>query len=165
MFSPSRRIVAGLNRLSEVLCVLLLAVLVVISGLQVFFRYVLQEPLIWSEEAARYLLIWLSFAAGGLVLRDNGHPRIEAISALVTPRMQALIDLVLQALIAIFLAVFIWVSWGLALRYIQFTSLGTGISQAVPRFALPVGGLLLLINLGPLVAANIGRVRGDDVRP
>lgn len=154
MSSIVRRTIDGINQLTAILCVGMLALLVAISALQVFFRYILLEPIIWSEEAARYLMIWLSFAAGGLVLSSDGHPRIEVLSSILPRRVQALIDLALQVLILVFLVVFIYVAADLAKRYLAFTSLGTGLSQSVPRYALPVGGILMIINLLPKMRAN-----------
>ena len=155
MSSTARRVIDSINQLTAFFCVGLLTVLVSVSVLQVFFRYILQEPLIWSEEAARYLLIWLSFAAGGMVLSSDGHPRIEVLPSMLPRRVQALIDLAIQALILIFLVVFVYVTTDLAQRYLAFTSLGTGLSQAVPRYALPVGGALMLVNLLPKMQASL----------
>lgn len=154
MSSTFRRAIDGINQLTAVICVSLLTALIVISALQVFFRYILEEPMIWSEEAARYLLIWLSFAAGGLVMSSDGHPRVEVLSSILSKRVQALIDLAVQALIFFFLVVFVYVSADLAQRYIAFNSLGTGLSQSVPRYALPVGGFLMMINLLPRMGAT-----------
>lgn len=149
------RVIDGINRFTAILCVGLLAVLVSVSALQVFFRYIVQEPLIWSEEAARYLLIWIAFAASGLVLNSDGHPRIEVLPSILPQRAQAAIDLAIQALILFFLVVFTYIAIDLAQRYVAFTSLGTGLSQAVPRYALPVGGALMLINLLPKMRASL----------
>ncbi|MBW3097191.1 TRAP transporter small permease [Pseudohoeflea coraliihabitans] len=154
--------VASVNKATAILSVVMLSVLVAVSALQVFFRYVLLEPLIWSEEVARYLLVWLSFAAGGLVLSTEGHPRIEAISETLPPRIRAVNECILQFLVAAFLVVFIWVSTGLAGRYIGFISLGSGISQSIPRFALPVGGFLMLVNLFPKLMMSLSRLRHLD---
>lgn len=155
MSSIARRLIDGVNWFTAVLCVGVMVVLIGVSALQVFFRYILQEPLIWSEEAARYLLIWLSFAAGGLVLSSDSHPRIEVLSSILSRRAQAAVDLAMQALMLFFLVVFTYVAAGLAQRYIGFASLGTGLSQAMPRYALPVGGALMLLNLLPKIRANL----------
>lgn len=132
----------------------LLLALVVTALLQVTFRYVLLEPLIWSEEAARYLLIWLSFTAGGVALRDGLHPRISYFSDRFPARWRHSLNVFLVIAIAAFLVAFIWISADVAMRYAGFASLGTGISQAVPRFALPTGSVLLLINVGALLLDN-----------
>jgi TRAP-type C4-dicarboxylate transport system permease small subunit len=44
--------------------------------LQVVFRYVLRQPLFWSEELPRYLLIWMSFLAAALAQKTEAHINI-----------------------------------------------------------------------------------------
>jgi len=40
---------------------------------QVFARYVLQAPTIWSEELARFLLVWVTMLGSAYVLEHGGH--------------------------------------------------------------------------------------------
>jgi hypothetical protein len=52
------RLNAGLHRATCAASVALLAAIFAIMVLQIAFRYVLNAPLVWTEEAARYLYIW-----------------------------------------------------------------------------------------------------------
>ena len=45
----------------------------VVVFLQVVYRYVLTQPLHWSEELARYLFVWLSILGATLGLQKRGH--------------------------------------------------------------------------------------------
>ena len=40
---------------------LVMTVMLVVVTLQVWYRFVLNDPLAWSEELARYLFVWSSF--------------------------------------------------------------------------------------------------------
>ena len=51
----------------------LLILLVVITSAQVVMRYAFNSPLIWSEELARWLLIWLTFTGSALALKHRQH--------------------------------------------------------------------------------------------
>lgn len=53
----------------------------VLSG--VVFRYVLNNPLYWTEEAARLLLIWLSFAGAALAFQRNQHLSMDVLMRLI----------------------------------------------------------------------------------
>ena len=64
------RVVAGIE--ASVIAVLV-AVLTAITFAQVATRYVLGDPLIWSEEAARYLFVWVSMIGAALAIREGGH--------------------------------------------------------------------------------------------
>ena len=49
----------------------LLAGIVIIMGVQVFFRYVLNDSIIWAEEMSRYFLIWITFLVLGIGLLNS----------------------------------------------------------------------------------------------
>jgi TRAP-type C4-dicarboxylate transport system permease small subunit len=60
-------------RLETVAVILLVALLTAVTFAQVVTRYLLGDPLIWSEEAARYLFVWVSMIGAALALREGGH--------------------------------------------------------------------------------------------
>ena len=53
--------------------------------LQFFTRYVLNDSLAWTEEIARYALMWVVFIGGGMVTRRNSHIAVELLSNLMRP--------------------------------------------------------------------------------
>ena len=73
-----------LNRLlARVLELSLAAALVVMSVtvvLQVYFRYVAQAPLPWSEELSRYLLVFLTFAGGRAGVLPGGARELRPLA-------------------------------------------------------------------------------------
>jgi TRAP-type C4-dicarboxylate transport system permease small subunit len=75
--SRLRAIAIGLDRLvagmEAGIIVVLVCLLTAITFAQVAARYVLGDPLIWSEEAARYLFVWVSMIGAALALREGGH--------------------------------------------------------------------------------------------
>ena len=71
--APLARLTAALDRYVCWVCVGLLAVIFVIMVLQVTCRYVLGSPLVWSEELARYLYIWVCFLGAPVALRRGNH--------------------------------------------------------------------------------------------
>lgn len=46
---------------------------------QVVWRYALDSPLIWSEEAARYLFVWVAMVGAGLAMQQGGHYALHAL--------------------------------------------------------------------------------------
>ncbi len=58
--------------------ILVLAIAVIVAA-GVFYRYVLNDSLSWSEELAKYALLWLVFLGSPIALRLGGHPNIEIV--------------------------------------------------------------------------------------
>lgn len=53
--------------------------------LQFFTRYVLNDSLAWTEEIARYALMWVVFIGAAMVTRRNSHIAVELLSNLMPP--------------------------------------------------------------------------------
>src|SRR5512146_2969022 len=53
--------------------------------LQFFTRYVLNDSLAWTEEIARYALMWVVFIGGAMVTRRNSHIPVELLSNVMKP--------------------------------------------------------------------------------
>jgi len=53
--------------------------------LQFFTRYVLNDSLSWTEEIARYGLMWVVFIGGAMVTRRNSHIAVELLSNVMKP--------------------------------------------------------------------------------
>lgn len=55
--------------------------------LQFFTRYVLNDSLAWTEEIARYGLMWVTFIGGIMVTRRNSHIAVELLSNVMGPSL------------------------------------------------------------------------------
>jgi TRAP-type C4-dicarboxylate transport system permease small subunit len=74
-----RGFLLGLELLIEHAATLLFILFFIAVLLQVFYRYVLSQPLTWSEEAARYLNIWAVLLAAALAVKRSEHLRVDLI--------------------------------------------------------------------------------------
>ena len=66
-------------------CAYLMLILVFTLGLQVFFRYVLNASLTWSEELSRFAFIWSIYLGASLAVKKEQHVRVTA-QYLVLPK-------------------------------------------------------------------------------
>jgi len=85
--------------------------------LQFFTRYVLNNSLSWTEEIARYGLIWVVFIGGAMVTRRKKHIAVELIANVMQPgplraALLAFVDIFTLA----FLALLAWISWTITER-------------------------------------------------
>src|SRR5437667_1455977 len=74
--------------------------------LQFFTRYVLNDSLSWTEEIARYGLMWVVFIGGATVTRRNTHIAVELLANVMKPgplrsALLAFVDVVKLAFIAL----------------------------------------------------------------
>ena len=74
--------------IEKVICVTLLALMSIIIVVQVFFRYVLQNSLQWSEEIARYMFIWLIYIGISYGVKMDKHIAVDAVYSFLPKKAQ-----------------------------------------------------------------------------
>ncbi|EWY41043.1 C4-dicarboxylate ABC transporter [Skermanella stibiiresistens SB22] len=68
--------------------ILLVTAMVSATLAQVFWRYVFNDPLIWSEELARYLFVWIAYLSAWLTWRHRAHIALDAVTYLRSPVLE-----------------------------------------------------------------------------
>ncbi len=129
--------------LEATLCLLLIA-MVSVTFAQVVFRYVLQTSLSWSEELARFLLIWLASLGAAYGFKTRSHFALRFAVQRLEPATQRQVATFVILLVTTFLAVFCWQALRFTIEVLGMTAPATGLSMAVPYSAAFVGGLLML---------------------
>ena len=154
-----------MDRLINWFLALLMAAMVVIISAQVWYRFVLNDPLSWSEEAGRYLFVWISFIGAAAGVRYQVHLGIDLMDKLLPPKAYRWVVVLVNLIIQIFLLMIIY--WGFKiLGVIQFQeSASMHISMRYPYMAVPVGSIFMFINsVRVMVAALQNRTLDREVR-
>jgi TRAP-type C4-dicarboxylate transport system permease small subunit len=73
--------------------------------LNVFTRYVLRSPILASIELSRIFFVWACFLAAGITFYKGEHIVISFVADLFPPRIKKIINLTVQFLMMLFLAV------------------------------------------------------------
>jgi TRAP-type C4-dicarboxylate transport system permease small subunit len=114
---------------------------------QVFTRFVLQAPSAYTEELARYLLIWLSLLGGAYAAGKRMHLAIDLFTARLEGRRKERSDLLIHACVFLF-ALGAMVIGGARLVYISFAlqqiSAALRISLGYVYLVVPISGLLIM---------------------
>ncbi len=111
---------------------------------QIGFRYFLGDPLVWSDELARYLFVWASFLGWIVAARRRSHLSIDMASARLSPRGQAALRIVGSLAGTTFAAVLVFYGWRIMQRNLDvdtttlFFSMGV-VYAIVPLAAFAVG--------------------------
>ena len=116
-------------------------------ALQVFFRYVLERPLSWSEEVSVYLFIWSSFLAAAVLVGKNDHFSIPIFVAMLPSRAQRVIDLIGVLLCLTFSLIVVLKSSAWSYRMLPFFTPILQLSQGAVYAVLPFCGLYMVIHL------------------
>ncbi len=104
-------LILRLRKSLEYLAALALCVLILVTVLDVFGRYVLNSPLPGAFELVRALMAFVTFAALPLVSARNEHLRAGILDHLISPRVHALREPVVQLISVVVLAGIAWRLW------------------------------------------------------
>jgi tripartite ATP-independent transporter DctM subunit len=161
--SPRRRSVAAsgealLGMLVEIPAALLVVAEIVILFAGVVWRYVLHDPLIWSDELASILFLWLAMLGAAVAFRRAEHMRMTAIVASASPTMRAYLDVVATCAALAFLLLIVWPAYDYAYEESYITTPALQISNIWRAAALPVGTCLMAL-FALLRLARTGDVR------
>lgn len=127
--------------------VILMAAMVLNVLWQVGSRFILRSPSSFTDELARYLLIWVSLLGASYVTGKRMHLAIDLLPASLEGKKQRNLHVLIHILVALF-ALFGMVWGGINLVYITLTLRQTSAALNVPLgyvyMVLPLSGLLII---------------------
>ncbi len=129
--------------LEAAVCTILVA-LVAVTFSQVVFRYVLQASLSWSEELARFLLMWLAALSAAYAMKTGAHFALRFVVDRAPPAARRWIGAAVAAATAVFLAVFASQSLLFAIEVRGMEAPATRMSMAIPYSSAFAGSTLTL---------------------
>lgn len=110
---------------------------------QVFYRYVLNSSLIWSEELVRYGLLWGVMLGAALASDRNAHVALDPLRDMVSVRTYRAIAWIAGLLILIFCVIVAWYGWEYLYRLRLMRSPASQIPMMYVYAAIPVGCVLI----------------------
>ena len=159
-----RRWLTRLADLCEGASAIALGAVIVLNAIAVFQRYVLVDPIGWSEELMRFSLAWLTYLAVGPCLFRNEHMAMETLDAIRNEAARRMLLRFNLAVTALFAGTILWFAIPLLQRnWRQFTPV-LEIRTFWPYLSVALGcALLLVFALAMLVLSFSGRAhRADD---
>lgn len=144
MIEKFDRAFVALNRW---LLIAIFTAMALIVFVNVALRYLTSASILWSEEVARFLMIWLTFLGCGLALRYGGHLAVDSLQDALPLRPARILRILI--LLSVFAFALLLVCLGIA--YMQRTWLQTtpvtGIPVGFVYGAVPLGFLFLIVHL------------------
>jgi TRAP-type C4-dicarboxylate transport system permease small subunit len=129
--------------LEVVLCGLIATMATIIMG-QVVARYIFEAPLSWSEELARFLLMWLSMLSAAYAFKLKAHFALIFVVQNVPVKLRRLLQLLVFLAASGFLGLFVVMSVIFVRGVEGHIAPALRIPMEIPYSASIVGGLLML---------------------
>ncbi|MEP9368893.1 TRAP transporter large permease subunit [Xanthobacter sp. VNH20] len=135
----------GLRGIVEVAVALLVVAEVAILFAGVVSRYVLHQPLVWSDELASILFLWLAMLGAVVAFWRGEHMRMTAFVGVLGPSARAYLELVALAAAMVFLCVMCQPAFEFAYEETFIETPALSIVNAWRAAALPTGMTLMVI--------------------
>ncbi len=134
-----------INKLLKIALVFIFSILVIDVLWQVFARYSIGKPNAFTEELARYLLIWLAILGTAYVRGYKGQMAIDYLYNKLSPKKQKNLSLFIEFAIILF-ALVIMVVGGINLMYITLK-----LGQISPALNIPIGYVYSVVPISGLL--------------
>jgi len=118
----------------------------ILVAVQVFFRYVLNQSLFWSEELARYMLVWLTFLGTSAAYYRKANPGVDFLYARVPPALRKTADVIIHCVsIGLFVVMIVF-----GIKFAWFVRMQISPALNLPKWLIvsiiPASGLILMFH-------------------
>lgn len=160
----------GLDRAARLLALVMLAGLVGAVALQVVARYGFASPPIWTEEAARYAMIWVGLLGATIAFKSRFDP---ALAASVPEALRRSALLLQAAAVLGFVLPVLWFCFvgpngrmvrSFVMRHLRATSETLEIPMILVAGAVPLAFAIILIHLAARLVGDPGRKGAESYR-
>jgi len=98
-------LIARLRRVAELISALLFAAMLAAFLIQVFTRYVLDDPASWTLEVCSITYVWIVFFASAVIVDQRQHITFDMLYKSVDPRRQRVFAIITSAVILVMFAI------------------------------------------------------------
>lgn len=130
--------VSIVDKIVRILIVLFFSAIIIIGLMQIISRYAFSLPIVWADEAQKYLFIWMVMIAAAYGIRKKKHVAADVVLGNVGPRVKAVMEVLIE-LVSLALIV-------LAPRMIR-----VNIATISPTLGIPMGYVYYAMLIGPIL--------------
>ncbi|TSB47236.1 TRAP transporter small permease [Alkalicoccobacillus porphyridii] len=137
-----------MNHLDDFLSTVALSGIILLISINVFFRFVLNSPITWTEEISLALFIWLVFVGLSTATKTNSHVGIDYFVRKL-PEQWLFRFQVFRLVFIFFVTAVVFVYWGaaFAIHGVAKVTPVLGVSYSFITMAVPIGSALVLYHL------------------
>jgi len=132
-----------LYNLDDAIATSCLALIILLTGINVISRYVFNSPFAWMQEISLGLFIWTVFIGISSTMKRDGHVGVDYF-VVKMPKSLRLISNIIRAIAIIFVLIYIFIVLGFDLINQSSNKLTSvlGINYQIIYLAIPLGGAL-----------------------
>ena len=146
MLKILQKISSAINRGSEWSLFALGFSMALITATQVFYRYVLNHSLFWSEELGRMLLVWISFIGATVAYKRKAHIGIDFLVQRLPAGISRKIKIATNLASLFFFSIMIIYGWKFALLIKLQKTPALGLAKSIPFAVIPLSGAIFMIH-------------------
>lgn len=143
----ARSISLKINWVIQRLCVVLLVILVLDVWLGVLARYVIPMPLTFTEELARYLMIWMAMLAVSCGIVHREHIGVEFVFNRFPPKARRVLAISFDVITFVFFAALFWYGLDFVERGFNRVTMIYGIPKGYPFLIVPLASAIACIQI------------------
>ena len=140
---------------------LIMGTMTAVVLLGVLFRYVLVAPLPWSEELARYLMVWGASLGAAVAFRQGSHIAVTILVDKLHGLSEKMILKVSQIIVFIFMTIVMVEGFKLAFEVSSQESPAMEISMTWPYLSIPIGCLFIVFEIPLMMFIDRLQVREE----
>jgi TRAP-type C4-dicarboxylate transport system permease small subunit len=131
---------------------------------QIASRYLLNAPLTWTEELARYLYIWACYLGAAVALRRGTHVSVALFAERLPPALARGLGLATRSLALVFFAALGIQGARLAARSHSVAAITLPIPWSLIYLVVPVAAVVMALETAEAMAGSPARA-GDEASP
>ncbi|MGO1398719.1 MAG: TRAP transporter small permease [Brevibacterium yomogidense] len=140
------RVVDGMNVAIRWVLAAILMLMTVLIGWQVVARFVVGDPLTFSEEVSRFLMVWLVIVGSAYAAKNGRLMKVDILEHMLSGRARKTAITVAGLVSIVFYLVLVVFGFMIVNAVSYQLTPATEVSMSIPMAALPVGGVLLVMN-------------------
>lgn len=133
------------DNIEESILVILSILTVIIVFLQIVMRTVFSSSLVWSEELARYMFIWLIYIGVAYGVKKNRHISVEVLTYILGRKGNWILSIIANILFLVFAVLICYLSFNVTMS----------VNRASPAMGIPMG----LVYAAPCVGMFLTSIR------
>jgi tripartite ATP-independent transporter DctM subunit len=153
-----QRLDRALRLIAEIPAAILVLAEIIVLFSGVTARYVFHAPLVWSDELASILFLWLAMLGSVVALQRSEHMRLTAIMSGLSARAQARLAALALVSVVVFLMIMLPSAWDYAADEWFIETPALGIHNTWRAMAIPAGAGLMAAT----ALSQLGRVAWRD---